>query len=61
MAEKAEPKDDDPGSYISGNQFVRYAIMRDANSRGAPDYQKYRQRIVELSNMSDHFCYSSTK
>jgi len=53
MAEKAEPKDDDPGSYISGNQFVRYAIMRDANSRGAPDYQKYKQRIVELSNMSD--------
>jgi feruloyl esterase len=53
MAEKAEPKDDDPGSYISGNQFVRYAIMRDANSRGAPDYQKYKQRIIEVSNMSD--------
>ena len=53
MAENAEPKADDPGSYISGNQFVRYAVMRDGNSRGAPDYQKYKDRIIELANMSD--------
>lgn len=53
MAEGASPSADDPGSDISGNQFVRYAIMRDPASRGAPDVQRHKDRIIELSMIAD--------
>lgn len=53
IMDETEPKPGDLGSHLSGNQFVRYAIMQDPNARGAPDYEKYRTRIVELSSIAD--------
>ena len=53
IMDETQPKPGDLGAYLSGNQFVRYAIAGDANFRGAPDLQRYRNRIIELSMIHD--------
>ena len=50
---ETEPAATDLGSHLSGNQFVRYAVQRNPTYTGPLDRQKYKARILQLSNISD--------